>query len=95
MTRNHISIQPASDAFAFAGDPADLCQPAFMDRPVIRLPRSVTRSCSDSELQTAASMLNKLRCRDDQKMLAHAAVATDVSEHAVDVAVDRLMRVLA
>jgi hypothetical protein len=94
VTQNQFNIKSESRTLVPGGDPAELCQPAFMERPVIRLPRSATRSYTDSELQTAATMLGMLRCRDDQKVLARTSVVADESEHAVDVVVDRVMRVL-
>jgi hypothetical protein len=93
MTQNHINPQTVSDAMLFGGLPEHITRPVVMERPAIRPPRSSKRIWSDSELETAASMMNKLRCRDDQKILANAPVVDD-SDHAVDVAVDRLLRVL-
>jgi hypothetical protein len=62
-------------------------------RPDVRLPRSTARSYSYAEQCVAADLLEKLRRGDDLRQLAHRATAHD-AETALDVAVDRLLRVL-
>jgi hypothetical protein len=97
MTLTPINPQAGSGVSGggmfFGSLPDHVTGPVFMERPAIRPPRSSARIYSDSELATAASMLNKLRCRDDQKILANAPEIDD-AEYALDVAVDRLLRVL-
>ena len=48
---------------------------------------------SDGDLSAAAAMLAKLRRRDDVRPLADVPAASD-ADHALDVAVDRLLKVL-
>ncbi len=73
---------------------AELLAPRFVERPPIRVPRSLRRAVSDRDLQAAADMMTKLRRRDDARTLAAQAVVTNDAERVLDVTVDRLLMVL-
>ena len=81
-------LMPAADAQRMA----EMLAFRPVERPPIRVPRSIRRTVSDSDLQAAADMMAKLRRRDDSRKLAAGAPAAD-AERALDVAVDRLLMV--
>lgn len=62
----------------------------------IRVPRSAKRPYAEGELRAAACMMDKLRAREDLRALAAARLPTSPIEPVdpLDVAVDRLLRVL-
>ena len=92
-----VSISMADPALA-----AEMLEPRLTERPApcppIRTPRSAQRSYTHGELCVAADLLAKLRRRDDQRTLAdrltHAAADLSAADHALTVAVDRLLDVL-
>ena len=82
-------LMPAADARLIS----EMLAPRPVERPPIRVPRSVKRTVSDCDLLAAADMLAKLRRRDDSRKLAADAPAAD-AQRSLDVAVDRVLMVL-
>ena len=80
-----------------AGLMAEMLEPRLVERPApcpaIRVPRVVRRTYTHGDLCVAADLLAKLRRRDDQRPLAERTCPVD-PDAAIDVAVDRLLRVL-
>jgi hypothetical protein len=67
-------------------------RPAAVRMPVIKIPRSLKRTCSDSELSSAAMMLEKLKTRRDViNKLDDELPARMDQEKAVDVVVETLL----
>ena len=106
MTINPFNIgsTPSGDrdaAMMPAADPtliAELLEPRLTERPApsprIEVPKSMRRTYSPTDLSVAGDLMAKLRRRDDQRPLAARAAELARADRAVDVAIDRLMRVL-
>jgi hypothetical protein len=85
-----LAVPPPADAALMA----EMLLPRFVERPPIRLPRSVRRDVSYGDLCAAADLLAKLRRRDDTRQLAATSPTVTDADGALDVAVNRLLMVL-
>ena len=79
---------------------AEMLEPRLTERPAarpcppVRLPRSARRTYTLGEQCVAAEMLAQLRQRSDLRRLAADAAALRAADHALDMAAERLLRVL-